>query len=150
MNKIFVKIAVALLGFYTLLLSYWMLIGFGRRSTSNHYMINLRPFETISHFMQFDRFNTSIWVVNLIGNIAVFVPFGVLLPIVFGKRIGKTYFVFFVGLLILEGLQLVSRRGSFDIDDFILNSVGFFFGYGIFRLLYLIKMNMKRPSRSDI
>jgi len=135
MNHLHVKLGVVLVSLYTILLSYWMLFGFGRRSASNHYMINLKPFETISYFLQFDRFNTSIWVVNLIGNIAIFVPFGVLLPIIFGKQLRKSFYIFFLGLLLLESLQLFTRRGSFDIDDFILNSVGFLLGYGLFRIL---------------
>jgi len=139
MNHSHVKLAVVLVSLYTILLSYWMLLGFGRRSASNHYMINLKPFETISYFLQFDRFNTSIWVVNLIGNIAIFVPFGVLLPIIFGKRLRKSFYIFFLGVLLLESLQLLTRRGSFDIDDFILNSVGFLLGYGLFRIFNLKK-----------
>jgi len=100
-------------------------------------MINLKPFDTIAHYLQFDRINTMTWVVNLIGNIVVFAPFGVLLPIIFGKRIGKPFFIFFISLFALESIQLLTRRGSFDIDDLILNSFGFLLGYGLFRLCYI-------------
>ncbi|MBM7660989.1 glycopeptide antibiotics resistance protein [Bacillus mesophilus] len=109
-----------------------MLIGFGR-TTHTEYMYNLIPFETINIFLQMDRFNPDVWI-NLVGNIGVFVPFGILIPLVIKKRLFKSFILFFSAVLVLETLQLVLRRGSFDIDDLILNSLGFFTGYGLYRI----------------
>lgn len=120
---------------YTLLLSYWMLLGFGRRTTYPNYMYNLKPFDTIRHFMQFEQFNTEIWVVNLLGNIGVFIPFGFLLPLIFEKKLRKSLLIFLLEISVLELLQLITRRGTFDVDDFILNTLGFFIGFGVFNLL---------------
>lgn len=118
---------------YTLLLAYWMLIGFGR-TAGLEYMYNLRPFATISHFMDFDSFNTRTWVINLIGNIGVFIPFGLLIPVTLRSGLGKSLAFFLAGLTVLELSQLLSRRGSLDVDDFILNSVGFVIGFGLLML----------------
>ena len=118
---------------YTLLLAYWMLIGFGRTAGAE-YMYNLQPFATISHFMDFGNFNTRTWAINLIGNIGVFVPFGLLIPTAVRTGFGKSLAIFLAGLTVLELSQLLSRRGSLDIDDFILNSVGFVIGYGLLML----------------
>lgn len=118
---------------YISLLIFWMFFGFGRY-TYLEFRYNLIPFSTIKHFLNFDQFSTSMWVINLIGNIGVFVPFGILLPVIFQGRIVKSYVSFIVGMLTLEITQLLSRRGIFDIDDLLLNSVGFVIGYGIYRI----------------
>ena len=121
---------------YLLLLSYWMLLGFGR-TTQMEYMYNLKPLITIGQFLQTDHYNSKIWIINLLGNIGVFVPFGILLPLLVRRRIFRAFFIFICGLLLLELMQLVSRRGSFDIDDFILNSMGFALGYGLLKVFCL-------------
>jgi len=35
----------------------------------------------------------------------------------------------------LELTQLLSKRGSLDVDDVILNSLGFLIGYGIYKAI---------------
>lgn len=121
---------------YSLLLAYWMLWGFGR-TTQPEYSYNLVPFLTIASYFPIRAM--SSWI-NIVGNIAVFIPFGVLIPLAFRIRMRKSMGFFLAGLCLLELTQLLSRRGSFDVDDLILNSVGFTLGYG---LLYFIK---KRKS----
>lgn len=133
MNRMIRKISFALLILYTLLLSFWMLIGFNRY-TYPDFRYNLIPFSTIKHFLQFDRFNTNIWVINLLGNIAVFMPFGLLLPVLFRGRFMRSFSVFIIALTVLELSQFLTRRGSLDIDDFILNSVGFLLGFGVYKI----------------
>jgi glycopeptide antibiotics resistance protein len=73
-------------------------------------------------------------MINLLGNIVVFIPFGWLLPRCISGRWKKGYSVFFIGLLFLETLQLITRRGTFDVDDIILNSLGFFVGFGLLKI----------------
>lgn len=125
------KISLVILVIYSLLLVYWMIWGFARM-TQSEYMYNLTPFSTIKHFIQIDSFNTKTWIINLVGNIGVFIPFGILIPLVFGVRFIKLLIINFVGLLILETTQLVTRKGSFDVDDFLLNTVGVIIGYLLF------------------
>lgn len=142
MIKIHNKQAFMVLIGYFLFIGYMMLFGFGR-SPHETYMYNLVPFSTIQHFMQLSNFNTNIWVINLIGNIGVFIPFGLLIPMVFGERYVRFLFIFLLGLFILETLQLITRRGSFDIDDFILNTIGATIGYSIY---YLACFALKNSS----
>ena len=129
------KLAGLLLGAYTLLLSYWMLVGFGRKVTHQRYMYNLKPFDTIRHYLQFDQISSMAAIINLVGNIAVFVPFGLLLPVIFQRGFLRVFLTFLSGLFVLEMTQLLSRRGSLDIDDFILNTIGFIIGYWLQRIL---------------
>ncbi|MGG3279880.1 VanZ family protein [Paenibacillus solani] len=119
--------ALILLIGYSLLLGYWMLWGFGR-TTQPDYSYNLVPFITITSY--FPIRTMSSWI-NIVGNIAVFMPFGMLLPIAFRIRYLKSLGFFLAGLCLLEATQLLSRRGSLDVDDIILNSVGFTLGYGL-------------------
>jgi len=66
---------------------------------------------------------------TLFFNILFYIPFG----FYFGKRIKlKTVynFIIFLGyILIIEVLQHYLRTGFFDINDFILNGLGFLAGY---------------------
>ena len=120
--------------FYTSLLTYWMIWGFGRRQM-DEFRYNLKPFYTISRYIKYCLNDPHIWVINLVGNVCVFIPFGFLVPAVFGGKIKKTILISFCGLVILECAQLISRKGMFDIDDFILNLLGVLIGYTIYSLI---------------
>ncbi|RCX23866.1 VanZ like protein [Fontibacillus phaseoli] len=126
-------IPIVLLIAYTILLTYWMVWGFGR-STQADFMYNLKPLFTIKQFLHVDSSHSDAAMINLIGNIVVFTPFGVLLPMILKGRLSKSLLIFIAGLFILETVQLLSRRGSFDIDDFILNSLGYLIGFGVYKL----------------
>jgi glycopeptide antibiotics resistance protein len=127
---------------YSLLMIYWMFIGFGRAQfPSTGWRYNLAPFKTIKmYLLQYHHYPFRIWAINLIGNIAVFVPFGIFLPAVFklGRRFGTFLILFFVPLLVLEILQTVLRLGSFDVDDLILNLLGAIIGFVLYKVMYKI------------
>ncbi|MBM7615749.1 VanZ family protein [Alkaliphilus hydrothermalis] len=127
------RIALVILLAYTLLLGYWMLWGFGR-AVQPQYMYNIVPFRTIKLFFHSRKSILKMSIINLIGNIGVFVPFGILIPLSFGGKIAKMLGIFLRGLLLLEILQLLTRRGSFDVDDLILNTVGAMVGYGLYKI----------------
>lgn len=99
---------------------------------------NFVPFKTISSYIQsiFDgSMNISIPIKNLVGNLFMFLPMGIFLPF-FIVKINKVS-IFTISMIILlffiEAIQLVTRRGSFDIDDFILNTLGALIGFGIWK-----------------
>ncbi|OME89728.1 MULTISPECIES: VanZ family protein [Paenibacillus] len=137
MKSHYKMIALILLIGYTMLLTYWMIWGFGR-TTQSEFSYNLVPFSTMASYFPIRSLASLI---NIVGNIAVFVPFGVLIPVVFRIRYIKMLGFFLVGLFVLEMAQLISRRGSLDVDDFILNSVGVTIGYGLLGVI------MKSRSR---
>lgn len=125
--------ALLALAGYTLLVAYWMLFGFGR-VPHDTYMYNVKPFFTIRQFLRSGDLMSGRWLVNMIGNIGVFVPFGLLMPIVLGGKLWRMLSLFLLGVVFLEGLQLVFKRGSFDVDDLILNAAGFLLGVGIYKI----------------
>ncbi len=99
---------------------------------------NFVPFKTISTYIQaiFDgSMNISIPIKNIVGNLFMFLPMGIFLPF-FIVKINKVS-IFTISMIILlffiEAIQLVTRRGSFDIDDFILNMLGALIGFGIWK-----------------
>lgn len=105
--------------------------------------INLTPLYTIKNYLRvvLKRTNDDALlhcIINLGGNVLLFIPAGVLLPKIWPKQ--RDFFRFFAtctGIMFLvEVLQLFTLLGSFDIDDLILNLTGMtlgFIGYHLFR-----------------
>ena len=78
-----------------------------------------------------NQFTLQVWL-NVLLNIALFVPLGVL-PLVF-RYAEKWYLMLATGFLTslaIESIQLVTRRGMFDVDDLFCNTVGAMLGWGI-------------------
>ena len=95
---------------------------------------NLVPFHTILSYLRPDGYAVSnaIRAINLLGNVFVLVPFGVLLPLAF-PRMHKWYRVFLCGsalIVCIEVTQFFVGRAA-DIDDYILNILGVMLGYGL-------------------
>jgi len=90
---------------------------------------NLVPFKSIGSQL---RHITESWaMINLLGNIIPFVPFGFLLPIAYKKinSFVKVFAVGFLSVILIEVFQFITKLGSFDVDDIILNSIGIIVGY---------------------
>jgi glycopeptide antibiotics resistance protein len=72
----------------------------------------------------------------------MFLPMGIYLPF-FIRRTNKIS-VFSISmiilLLVIEVIQVVTKRGSFDIDDFILNMLGALIGFGIWKMKVVQKL----------
>lgn len=99
---------------------------------------NFVPFKTIRLYlvaMEQGTLNLSIPIKNLLGNFIMFLPIGIYLPYYIKKinKIIRFTFSMIILLFIIEVTQLVTRRGSFDIDDFILNIIGALIGFAIWK-----------------
>ena len=88
-------------------------------------LVNMLSYETFKEML-----------INVIGNTAMFIPVGVILPLVYkqlnthGKAIAAG-----VGVsLCIEILQLPFFERVSDVNDLLLNSLGYLIGYGIYRL----------------
>ncbi|MFC5653395.1 VanZ family protein [Paenibacillus solisilvae] len=135
------KLAAIITISYTLLLFYWMFMGFGRSNRiAMGYSYNVIPFHTLKMYMNHaDHFDMRTWFINVVGNVAVFVPFGIAIPYLIGIRVIRFTLSFIAALFIIEFLQLILRRGSFDIDDVLLNTIGAMIGYFVYWILMRIK-----------
>ena len=113
---------------YTIFMLYLMFLGFGREQHEAN-IVRLLPFVSTIIFVQ----NTTSWesiIINLFGNIIMFIPFGFL------GWLNAKYFSFkklivdfLSALIIVEALQYLTRLGVFDIDDLALNSLGVWIGF---------------------
>ncbi len=73
---------------------------------------------------------------NIILNFCMFMPLGFLLPLGW-KRLQRGLWILLAGFgfsLMIECVQLLSRRGMFEPDDLLGNTVGALIGYGFFLL----------------
>lgn len=86
-------------------------------------------------------FYIKFWLTNLLGNIILLSPLAVLVPILSKKfrSLKSVVILCFCTSCFIEFLQYVSlfvgNLRSVDIDDVILNTLGAFIGFGIFKIL---------------
>lgn len=103
-----------------------------------HGASNLVPFASI---LQLIRDTPTVFAFeNIVGNLVLFVPLGVLLPILFEQLRRPTALLWraaFISLLV-EGTQFLTRARSVDIDDVILNATGAMIGLGIYCLAAMV------------
>ncbi len=107
---------------------------------------NLKPLLTIRNYLYVivHRSNPALirhCVINLAGNVLLFIPMGCMMPALFRKQRNLLLFLLTCTALILsvELAQLFSLLGSFDVDDIILNLGGLLIGYGLFWIVHLIR-----------
>ena len=103
--------------------------------------MNLKPLHTIRSYLNIVLHypQSSFYphcVINLAGNVLMFIPAGWLLPRVFKPL--RNFFLFALvctlSILLVEVLQLFTLLGSFDVDDIILNLSGMLVGFILFAI----------------
>ena len=125
---------------------------YGRVTGFTEFRYNLTPFAEINRYLTYrESFTWENLITNLAGNILVFVPFGMLIPIIRRKKTGFFYIFFmtFLFSLFIESVQLITRVGVFDVDDLIMNTVGGILGYSVAwigRLYYKIWYHIKHGT----
>lgn len=103
------------------------------------YSLNLVPFDTIKLFT-YGYINEIVsfknFAINIFGNLCVFMPYGIFLPLIFKNM--RKYYKFLMTMIFIviaiELLQFVTMSGSCDIDDLILNVLGASIVYFIFKI----------------
>lgn len=109
--------------------------------------INLKPFYTIRKVALSD----DPWIVwrNLVANVAVFIPIGILYPLALNRK--YHFFVYFLHFLLfdfaIEGIQFAAMVGFFDVDDILLNSVGFMCGFVILMLCLRVQKAYRKMEK---
>lgn len=102
--------------------------------------INLTPFHTISkQLRRLWRFHEP-WavrhsVINLGGNVVLFVPLGIFLPLLYKplRRLWRVMLVTALIIVLVEVGQVLTLLGRCDVDDVILNVLGAAIGYGVYK-----------------
>ncbi|MGI6031604.1 MAG: VanZ family protein [Eubacteriales bacterium] len=109
--------------------------------------VNLELFSEIGPMLQ----NGWYGMVNVWGNVLMFIPMGMLIPLLW-KRGWSTVLIGFGASCLIEGLQLFSYRST-DVDDVLLNTLGTLVGYGMYKLLLYIAPRMRdalRPPKQPV
>ena len=128
------------------------------RSASEQYLVHIDPFADLQKAIDTDYglfdFIVAIFkegiqqafshihvvkfedVTQVYMNMMLYVPMGYLLPYVFeffrsGSRL-RTVFACFVISFVTENLQLIFRRGLYDMDDLLANTLGGLIGHMLF------------------
>lgn len=103
--------------------------------------ISLKPFYTIDNYLNvIKNYPESSYftqcIIELAGNILLFIPAGWLLPRLFKAM--RKFFPFLLtcalSIVFVESLQLFTLLGRFDVDDIILNISGMLIGYIIYAI----------------
>lgn len=99
--------------------------------------INIVP---LVYLFDYDNLRDMVW--NIIGNAAMFIPSGIVLPIIY-RKLNSFWKVIMAGAFIslcTEILQLPFPSRASDIDDLILNTLGVAIGYIIY-----VAIRRRRP-----
>ncbi len=127
-------ISITIFVIYIIALGYFLFFAesMGRTTRGDEYHYNLQPFFEIKRIWRSSHILGMKYVIlNFAGNVIAFIPFGYLLPKMVKKkpRLFHTVLFSFEFSLLVELTQLISRTGSFDVDDLILNTFGGLIGY---------------------
>lgn len=117
------------------------------RSPSVEMRYNLIPGLEIRRFLMNEKvLGFKAVFLNVYGNVIGFLPFGLFLPMLHGyfRRFPRTILVCMLFSLGVELTQLVTRRGSCDVDDLILNTLGGMLGYGLFCICNALRRKLGR------
>ncbi|MFC3800668.1 VanZ family protein [Cohnella sp. GCM10012308] len=132
MKKNSKKIVAAAAALYAVIILYFMFIAFNRTGRAGgdwDYTFMFVP-ETVP--LRFPE-PTFMWLFSF-GNVAAFIPFGVMIPYLFRWSFRRFVVSFIAAITLLETLQALTRLGSFDVDDIISNTLGACIGYAAWRI----------------
>ncbi|AYE35901.1 VanZ family protein [Clostridium septicum] len=142
------KEKIAILGF---ILSIIFVLGItiGNNSSASFDMVRLRsiniiPFKGMNVQYLFALKGDMYSIVNLFGNILIFIPFGFFLSIYYKDDAKERFKIIITAMIIsffIEFLQLFIGR-AVDINDIILNTTGVLLGRIIFRYFNIIFGNI--------
>ena len=161
---------------FLLYVAAFLMIVFFSRTTTEDYQVHVAPFQDLYNAVETDRglvdiietifkegFVEGLSHVEVIRpqdiaqvylNVMLFVPMGYLLPYVFAwfrakARIRPVAACFLLSL-VTENMQLIFRRGFYDLDDLLSNTLGGFIGQLLFMsIAYVVTHpDWKRELRS--
>ena len=150
---------------YLMLLVYFLFFSerYGRDQAYSDYQYNFQLFREIKRYFAYrGQIGRELFLINVVGNVVAFMPFGFLFPVLYREQRGKKthqghylrsgLFVTFTGFLLsfsVETIQLVTKVGCFDVDDLALNTFGVFCGYVIYYISKKIIGLLPRKGKNE-
>ena len=104
---------------------------------------NVIPFDTVRLYIRMLQHSESlsqrnVALANLVGNVVLFIPLGIGIPLLFSRQ--RKFWAFaalVLGLLLLvELVQYLTGLGALDVDDLILNFSGVMLGRFLWHLVW--------------
>lgn len=147
-----IKAGWVLFYLYIILLSYFLFFSerYGRENLLQEYRYNLQFLKEIKRFIRYrEQLGFESFVVNILGNVLAFAPFGFMLPLL-NPRYRKFFSIAISSLffsLTVEVVQLLLKVGIFDVDDLLLNTIGGLVGYISFLILHVIIRRFKSKGK---
>lgn len=123
------------------------LLFFSARFRYSGRVINIMPFKTIIPYLMNDGFiSTKVIIMNLFGNIILFIPFGFIIYIFIKNKFRVMMYLFMIPIIV-EVIQFIASTGVSDIDDIILNFMGGVIGFFI---NLLVEMAYERRHKNKV
>ncbi len=130
------EVAAALLGVFIGIITWLTVLS---RSTIHNSSFAFQPFHSFQNIIH--NIKEYGFGGNFFGNIILFLPIGILFPVVFNKGLKRTA-MFGISLsLLIELSQFIFHKGYFEVDDLICNTIGVCAGF-------LIQKSIKIGIRS--
>ena len=121
-------IAACLLGVVVAIILWFTILGQDIQAD----VVFLRPFHSFQALWRDIQYGRVTG--NLFGNVLIYSPVGFLISTVTSWK-GRTVLVGAGFSLLIEGGQLLTSRGCFDLDDVFLNTLGVAIGYGLYHMI---------------
>lgn len=138
-------VGLGLFVLYMMLLVYFLFFSeeYGRVAEAERaFRYNLVPFVEIRRFWIYrHQLGLGAVLTNLFGNVIGFIPYGYILPVV-TRHMRSGFLIILSGFclsLAVEIIQLITKVGSFDVDDLILNTLGAAIGYLLFVICNMVR-----------
>lgn len=135
-SLLFLVLIWLILTTYSTVVLYWLLLGRAIHS-GGPLQYNLVPLKTVQLYLNMQNGVPLVnRLINLLGNVVVFIPFGILLPLVSRRLNNGIRLTVYMAccILLLELMQMLLHAGSLDVDDLLLNLIGVWIGIVILRL----------------
>ena len=102
-----------------------------RGDVSGVHGVNVTLFKELTRY----QIGSRLFYRNIVGNIIMFIPFGFFTS--YYLKLDKKRVIFYLALIVSVVIELIQLKigRAFDIDDIILNMVGSFVGYFLYRAM---------------
>ena len=145
-NNIFIQtifitlIAFSLYSLFNILINKELIIMYANKFIIIYilFLVSITFFKARTNIMSFTfnpldsiyslRYGTISSVINIVGNLLMYIPIGTYFRYKSIHKTSNLIISFIIYILLIELIQGLSKTGTFDVNDIILNTLGFIIG----------------------